>query len=288
MGLSPYFNHGDNNSPESKLLEDVVVESIQIMGHLCYYMPREEFDDTDFIFGENVDSRFEKAYAMEMYLANVEGFEGDGDFFSKFGLEMRETTNVIVARRTFSKYVPSVSRPRPREGDLVYVPLLQRIFEIKFVEEELNFFSVGKRDPYIYELRAEVFRFSNENIDTGVAEIDAIIDAVSYTVELSLTGGNTLDYTKGEIVYQGSNLSVATATAEVSRWERANSLLYIINTKGAFGANTVVGVTSNAQYTVTTADGLGAHTNADWFDNKLLQDQANTILQPTFNPFGEP
>jgi hypothetical protein len=175
MGTNHYFN---NFSPgvinEQRLLEDMIVESIQIMGHDCWYIPRDAYDTVDQILGESVNAKFTRAYAIESYIANVEGYEGDGDFFSKFGLDIRDTSNFIVSYRSFNRYIPSVITVRPREGDLIYVPLMRKLFEIKYVEEELLFFSLGKRHPYIYELRCEVFRYSNENIITGVEEVDEV------------------------------------------------------------------------------------------------------------------
>ena len=134
-------------------MEDVIVESIEIMGHGVYYIPRESFDQGDMIFGEYSKSFFKKAYMIEAYLANVEGFEGDGDFFSKFGLEIRDSSNFIISRRSFTRNLPTTMRHRPQEGDLIYVPVMHRIFEIKFIEKKLMFYSLGNREPYIYEMQ---------------------------------------------------------------------------------------------------------------------------------------
>ena len=106
MAVNRYFNNFPSQNRlnnEHRLMEDVIVESIQIMGHDVYYIPRDSYDDGDQIFGEYSKSRFTKAYSMESYIANVEGFEGDGDFFSKFGLEIRDTSNFVVSRRAFTK-----------------------------------------------------------------------------------------------------------------------------------------------------------------------------------------
>ena len=172
-------------------MEDVIVESIQIMGQNVYYIPRESFDAGDMVFGEYSKSRFNKAYQVEAYLANVEGFEGQSDFFSKFGLEIRDTSNFIISRRAFAKFIPSSMRYRPQEGDLLYIPVLHKMFEIKFVEQELMFHSLGKRLPYIYEMRCEAFRFSQDNIDTGVDEVDNVGMDNSYTIKINLLNGGT-------------------------------------------------------------------------------------------------
>ena len=107
MATSVYFNnYSAATLNQQRLLEDLIVESVKIHGHDVFYLPRESWDADDTIFGENVNSKFERAYNIEMYLANVEGYEGDGDFFSKFGLEIRDTSNFIVTRRSFDRYVP--------------------------------------------------------------------------------------------------------------------------------------------------------------------------------------
>lgn len=290
MATSQYFNNFSVATiGEQRLMEDVIVESIKIMGHDVWYIPREGFNETDFLFGENVQSKFERAYQIEMYLANVEGYEGDGDFFSKFGLEIRDTSNFVVSRKSFERYVPSALAIRPKEGDLVFVPLMRKLFEIKFVEEELMFFSLGKRNPYIYELRCELFRYSNESIDTGVDEIDEIEDRHSYAIQLDFSTG-TGNFIKSETVYQGANVNTAIAVGHVKEWDRTNTKLQIINIQGTFtpGSN-VRGETSNAVYVIQTQDDLEDFAVYDQYDNRNIQDEANTFIDFTdTNPFGRP
>ena len=271
-------------------MEDVIVESIKIMGHDVKYMPREAYDSTDDIIGESPQAKFNRAYTMEMYLANVEGYEGDGDFFSKFGLEIRDTSNFVVSRRTFERYLPSTIAARPREGDLIFVPLLGKIFEIKFVEEELMFFALGKRTPYIYELRCEVFRYSQEDFNTGDSEIDDIEHQIGYTIALNLGAGSG-NYHIDEIVYQGSNATTgATVTAQVKDWNASTKVLEVINIKGVFAAATQVkGNTSNTIDTVTSYDDLADLIDNDDSDNRVIQTEANNFIDLTeINPFGVP
>ena len=238
------------------------------MGHDVYYMPREQWSQVDQVFGENVNSLFDKAYKIDMYLVNVENWLGDGDFFSKFGVEIRDKTNLIVARRTFEKYIPNSIAIRPREGDLIYVPVMDKIFEISFVEEDLMFFSGGNRAPYIYELRCEAFRYANENLDTGIPEIDDIENKSTYTIEVEVDG--TGNYQLGEIVYQGTDYANATMTATVSSWDPANNEVYLIDIKGAVqSGNSIIGYTSNTHNDVSAIDTMGDHVYYDLFDNKL-------------------
>lgn len=249
-------------------------------------MPREDWDETDMLFGENVNSKFERAYQMEMYVNNVDGFQGDQDFFSKFGLEIRDNANFVVGRQTFEKYVPANITLRPREGDLIWVPVMNRLFEIKFVEEESHMFAIGNKLPYVYELRCELFRYSGEGLNTGVGEIDKIEDLSTYTVQMVVTGNG--DFIIGETVYQGANLAYATMTANVSNWFGANTELYLIDIKGEISNNqSITGVTSNTVYMVTLVDTLADHVYYDSFDNRLIQDEANAIIDfSETNPFG--
>lgn len=290
MATSHYFNNfsGAMNN-QQRLMEDVIVESIKIMGHDCWYVPRDGFDPTDPIFGENPQSKFERAYHIEMYLANVEGFEGDGDYFSKFGLEIRDTSNFICSRRSFEKYVPAAVTIRPREGDLIYVPTLRRLFEIKFIEHQLMFYSLGNRSPYIYEMRAELFRFSQENINTGVEEIDSIEQTKGYAIELNLTTGSG-NYYSQEIVYQGANANSSTASAYVKSWDPNSKVLQLYSIVGDFSTTgAIIGTESGASYTTVQVDTMGDYLDYDTYDNKPLQDQATTILTHNENnPFGNP
>ena len=291
MATSVYFNSfSPSMINEKRLLEDLLVESIQIMGHDCYYIPRDSYNGDDEIFGETKNAKFTRAYTMEMYIANVEGYEGDGDFFSKFGLDIRDTSNFVVAARTFRKYIPSNIAFRPREGDLIYIPVMQKLFEIKFVEEELLFFSLGNRNPYIYELRCELFRFSDENIETGVEEVDEVAVDNSYTIELSLGPGNDLYYNIGEDVYQGANLANALAKAVVSDYNPTTKKINLQNIVGTFAVGTpLVGQTTNASFSVVSTDVLGDYVFYDLSDNKNLQTEAALFIDLSeINPFGMP
>jgi hypothetical protein len=290
MATSVYFNNfSPASTNEQRLMEDNIVESIKIMGHDCWYVPREGFNEVDSLYGENPQSKFERAYNIEMYLANVEGYEGDGDFFSKFGVEIRDTSNFIVSRKSFERYVPSNIATRPREGDLVFVPALQKLFEIKFIEEELMFFSLGNRKPYIYEMRCELFRYSQESINTGVDDIDHVEHTLAYAIEIDVING-TGNYHIEERVYQGANLAYSTASADVKDWDRTTKKLTLMNVKGSFSANAnVIGVSSNTRYSLVTKDELGDYLDYDTYDNKILQTEGDAII--TFdenNPFGDP
>lgn len=259
-----------------------------MFGHDVQYIPRESLTSIDNLFGEDVTSHFTKSYTLDMYLANVEGYEGDGDFFSKFGLEIRDSSNFVVSWRTFNKYVPTAVRPCPREGDLIYVPVFQKLFEIKFVEEELMFFALGRNNPYLYELRCELFRYSNENISTGIDDVDGVADDSSYTVEISL-GAGANNYSIGETVYQG-NVAAPEFSAKLTDWNPVLKTIKVINTVGVVNIGAVIiGSTSNTRYTTNIEEDMEPVVRDDNYDNRLIQTEANTIIDFTeSNIFGAP
>ncbi len=276
-------------------MEDLIVESIQIMGHNVYYIPRESFDEGDMIFGEYKNSAFKKAYLIEAYLLNVGGHEGQQDFFSKFGLEIRDNDNFVISRRSVRSIMPGSIRQRPQEGDLVYVPILHKMFEVKFVEHEVMFHQIGKKLPYVYELKCEAFRASQEQIATGIDEVDQVGTDNLYTININLVPSaniSPIDYFMGETVYQSSNSNInsAYAQATVKQWFASNNTLQLYNIVGQFTNNyTIIGNTSNAIYTTINVDTISDLSEYDMFDNKQLNTDAGEILDLSeFNPFGTP
>lgn len=295
MPVSGYFNNfpGQNRLlNEHRLMEDVIVESIQIMGHNVYYIPRESFDNMDIIFGESTKVRFNRAYLIEAYIANVEGFEGDGDFFSKFGLEIRDNSNFIISRRSFEKIVPSTLRTRPQEGDLVWVPVMHRMFEVKFIEKKLMFFSLGNRHPFVYEMRCEDFRYSEEKIDTGIEDIDAVEEENAYTIKLNLATSGTGNFAHDEIVYQSPDGTWAnnTAYAHVSQWYKSNGMMLVFDVTGSFANGTpLYGNTSGAVFNTITMDDRSDLNKYDLEDNEYFNSDTTLILDLSeLNPFGVP
>lgn len=174
-----YFNN-HAFSGEQNLIEDLIIESIKIYGVDCYYIPRTVVDE-DLVFGEDTLSKFDDAYLIEMYIKSVDGFEGEGDFLSKFNVEIRDEMVLTVSRRRFSEEISLADTTkdigRPAEGDLIYFPLNNKVFEVKFVEHEAVFYQMGSLQTY--DLRCELFEYSHERLDTGIAAIDTIEDAYS-------------------------------------------------------------------------------------------------------------
>jgi hypothetical protein len=166
---------------EQQLIDDLVVESIKIYGHDLYYIPR-TLVKVDSILTEDTISEFNSCYLLEMYIKNVEGFGGQGDFLSKFNLQINDTVTFTVSRRIFNEEVGSyTSQVRPKEGDLIYFPLNKKLFEIKFVEHEAIFYQLGSLQTF--DIQCELFVYNNEKLNTGIQEIDNI--QKNYSTSLS-------------------------------------------------------------------------------------------------------
>lgn len=157
---------------EQTLIEDLVIESIRIYGIDTWYIIRDRQNHDD-ILNEDDLPVFTEAYQAEMYVKNVDGFEGEGDFLSKFGLQIRDSMTMTLAIRVFDQEIGfNTTLTRPREGDLLYFPLNNKMFEIMHVEHEAIFYQMGSLQTY--DLRCELFEFSNERFETGVLEIDTL------------------------------------------------------------------------------------------------------------------
>jgi len=291
MPTNLYFNNFPKNiTSEQLLVEDLVIESLKIHGMDVYYLPRSSRDSVDYIFGEDTLKQYVAAYPLEMYLENVTGMEGEGDFISKFGLEIRDEVQLLVSRRRFAATVPQI---RPNEGDLIYVPLVQNFFEITFVEHENDqamFYTLGRGrggNVYVYGLKLKQFVFSNEIIETGITEIDEQIRDEYPRTKITISAGSGT-YLNDEFVYVGSNLSVATAQALVYDFV-PNTYLEVYRTIGTFGSGTLKGNTSNAQWTISTVDTMTVMNTAfeDIQDNARIEAESDGIIDWTeTNPFG--
>lgn len=165
-----------------------MIESIKNKGVDVYYIPR-RFRKLDQVFGEDILSHFDVSFPIEMYLETFNGFEGEREIVSKFGIEVRDSMSLVVAKKRFqqeSSKVPSMSdRPieldAPMMGDLIYFPMTKGLFEIKYVDNKQVFFQGGKL--YTYRLDCELFKYSYEEIDTGVSEIDDIEDNIVQQID---------------------------------------------------------------------------------------------------------
>lgn len=192
MALNPFFLHGSQS--EQRLVQELINEELRMYGVEVIYIPR-KFVRKETILKEISSSKFDDNYAIEAYLNNVDGYTGQGDILSKFGVSLKDELSLTISRERFEDFISpflNVNDPeihlatRPREGDLIYFPLGQRLFEVKFVEHEVNFYQLGKL--YVYELKCELFEYEDEVIDTSINEIDTQVQEEGYITSLNLIG----------------------------------------------------------------------------------------------------
>ena len=287
MPTNTYFRNFDARN-EQELLHSLVTESIQIYGHDVNYIPRTLVNE-DTILGEDSISEYKDAYSIEMYIKSVDGFEGEGDLISKFGLEIRDQIVFSVARRAFEGLDIGV---RPKEGDLIYFPLTEKLFQIMFVEHETPFYQTGALPTF--DLTCELFTYSDEKIDTGVEEVDVIEQKQSLvrTFELESVSGT---FTEGETVTGGTS----SKTAEVARWDASTKYLYLINLTGNFSVGEIItgadslatGTYSSSQSTTETSETLQTIDNStsdQVSSNKQFEIDADSVFDfSESNPFGD-
>ena len=182
MPVNHYFQSGNGigNDAEKRLHEDLIIEGLKIYGQDCFYLPR-TLVNKDLVLGEDTLSKFDQSYMLEMYIETTEGFAGEQELVSKFGLEIRDDTTFVIAKRRWQNQVDNqavqIVDGRPNEGDLIYVPLMNSFFEIQFVEDQEPFFQLGNLP--VYKLKTTKFEYSSEKIDTGRSEIDVAEDRLS-------------------------------------------------------------------------------------------------------------
>jgi len=200
MATSVYFNNYGSHA-EQRVIEDLIVESIKIMGFDAFYLPNDNDAARDLLFGEDPTKKFRTAFPLELYLSSSTEYMGEKEFFSKFGLEIKNNVNVILSKRSFSQRVQQNNFSRPREGDLIYIPFLNgtgEIYEIKFTNQTKDFFMLGRKVPYFYELELEKFKYAQEVIETGVDSIDNIVLDSGYTINLNVIKDAKTTYTSLE------------------------------------------------------------------------------------------
>lgn len=283
MALNPYFTQGTTG--EQGLIEDLVIEQIKMFGKNVYYIPRTLVKE-DTVFGEDTLSSFNGAFQIEAYLEDAVGFRGDKDMFSKFGLRISDQATFIISQKRFTQAVDDnatlIVEGRPNEGDLIHFPMVGKTFEIQYVEHEVPFFQLGKM--YVWGLRCELFEYSDEDINTGIEEIDALEVNFANAITLTMLSGGTGEYTPGETVTG----SVTNTTADVKSWDPDTGKLIVYNRSGRFTIpESITGNTSLASWTTSNYNTLN-NPNDEYDDNYNIEIQADAIIDFTeTNPFGE-
>ena len=197
MALNPFFLQG--TASEQRLVQDIINEHLRFHGIEITYIPR-KYVNKKTIIEEVQSSRFDDNFAIEAYLNNYDGYGGAGDILTKFGMSIRDEVVLTISKERFEDFIAPfmagldnetgegeiILSTRPREGDLIYFPLGQRLFEVKYVEHENPFFQLGKN--YVYELKCELFEYEDEIIDTSIDEIDTQVQDEGYITTLQLIG----------------------------------------------------------------------------------------------------
>ena len=284
MALSKFLSHSKyvQNTNEHYLVQSMVDESIKNFGIDVQYLPRTQ-NNIDTILNDAETSSFSTAYTMEVYLGTLEGFGGQ-DQIGQFGFEVRDTADFIISMKTFDTIVTTADSTilRPREGDLIYLPFSKQLFELTFVEDEQPFFQLGKN--YVYQVSTALFRYEDEDFDTGDADIDVIETNLAQRTVLTLQAGGTGTFVAGETVTQA--LAAGSVVAEVLTF--VGTTLTVIDRSGNFiASNSIPITTSSASWTIT---GVDTNTMADdpISDNLEFETAGTSVIDFTeTNPFGE-
>ena len=310
MPRNVYFSQAVKS--EQNLYEDLIIESLGIYGQDVYYIPR-TIVNRDSILNEDPASTFDDAFLMEMYIENTEGFEGEGDLYSKFGLQIKDTATFIVSRRRWDDrvgpYSSQVENPKPMEGDLVFLPMTNSFFEINFVEDEQPFYQLSNLP--VYKLECSLFEYNDEDFETGVESIDTATSKAAYQlpIDVTITGGNHFEV--GEIVKQiitpaAGETPAVEVFGEVQQRQKPSNILsklWISNigTTGSTDAKTftvggtLTGVTSGYTGTIATVySDVTNQSGTSWAADEESQNVDFEITADGFidfsesNPFGDP
>ena len=287
MATNPYFNHHGTNSPDNRLIENLMIESIKTYGIDVDYLPS-TLNNEDTLLGEDASASYNSAHTIEMYIKTVDGFEGSGDFIAKWGLQIKDQITFTVAKRRWQELGLSTDgRAKiPHEGDLIYFPITKAIFQILFIEDEAIFYQTGQLQSY--DMLCEMFTYSDQNFDTGIDVLDAIERTHSYSVDFTMDSGSG-NYTVGETVYQGASLAAATVKGEVGSWNSTDKILNLLNMTGNFsGTVNIIGDSSSASYSISSFDAQQSAANtAATSSNVEIEAAADAIIDFTEgNPFG--
>jgi hypothetical protein len=296
-----YFSHGTRN--EQMLVEDLIIESLRLYGNEVFYIPR-TLVSKDNVLGEDRLSEFKSSFPIEMYFENVDSYGGQGAFIQKFGLMIEQSATLVVARRRWDQFVGrygvTTVPTRPNEGDLIYFPLTHALFEIKFVQHQDPFYQLGKL--YVYKLQVELFQYSSERIDTGIAEVDAFETLKTFStnatrskygqvVSIQVTNNGSGYTSAPTVTFTSSSGFGATATAVLGTGSNSGKVVSVsINDGGQLYQSAPVvqfsGGGGSGAVAVSTIE-VDIDKVESFGDNNTFKDQAKDILFNENNPFGE-
>jgi hypothetical protein len=291
MATNLYFNQKVRS--EQILYEDIVIESLKMYGQDVYYLPRDLVNE-DKILGEDVPSRFNSSYKVEMYIENTEGFDGEGDLFTKFGVEIRDQATFVISRRrwahTVKRFDNELSSVRPLEGDVIYLPLSNSLFQIMAVEHEQPFYQLSNLP--VFKLRCELFEYGGEDIDTGVQVIDDIADKHAFEYRLLIDSASK-GWDIGDTITQTLSTGVI-MSGEISYRNDSDLTLGVIHS-GANDGLYHTWVSGRPVYSDSSVANVVTVTE----NNQLSENEKNTFFDTTqtdlgfldfseSNPFGDP
>lgn len=293
MPTNHYFSKG--TITEQYLYEDLVIEALQIYGHDVYYLPR-KLVNKDQLFGEDPLSSFNDAYSIEMYMETVEGYEGEKELVSRFGLEIRDETTFVVSRRRWLDLVGHdsnlITSVRPGEGDWIYMPNVRRLFEISFVDIDDPFYQIDNLP--VYKLYCRTVEYSSERLDTGIDAIDDIeTDTTGDALQWQFLSeqGTTTNYVENIELERGTDL-YTTGSVELETATDGGTGVLTGETETGFGSIMTEESTSkysffiiNEEYTITTSDPLADN---DWIEDAVTSSTDPVLDFSEKNPFGEP
>ena len=242
MALNPFFLQGSQS--EQRLVQNLINEQLKIYGVEVTYIPR-KFVRKQTIIKEVQSSAFDDNFLLEAYLNTYEGYSGQGDIMTKFGVSLRDEVTLTISRERFEDFISPFLESdddyelasRPREGDIIFFPLGARLFEVKFVEHEEPFYQLGKN--YVYQLKCELFEYEDEVLDTGIDVIDSQLEDLGYISTLQLIGSGT----------------TATANAQINPSGRGYIREIVLNNDGS-------GYTSTPNVAISTAPNIAGNVNA--------------------------
>ena len=245
MPRNVYFSQAVRS--EQNLYEDLVIESLKIFGQDVYYIPR-TLINRDNILGEDPAAQFDDAYLMEAYIENVDGFEGAGDLYQKFGIEVRDEANFVISRKVWNGNVGLYEAlDKPREGDLLFLPMTNSFFEITFVEDDKPFYQLSNLP--VYKLTCSLFEYNDEDFDTGIDEIDRKLGDEAYQIVMDYATINNEHFKEGEIVTQVLQTEEEAEDGEtvIEVFGRVQSIEKISNIKGQISISNI-GVSGSDDY----------------------------------------
>ena len=272
MARNVYFSQAVKS--EQNLYEDLVIESLKIYGQDVYYLPR-TIVTRDKILGEATNSKFNDAYIIEAYIEDIEGFAGSGDLYSKFGLEIRDEATFVISKRQWNKLIGvwnnDLDYPVPSEGDILFLPMTNKFFEIMFVEHEQPFYQLSNLP--VYKLQCALYEYNEEDFETGIDAIDITQQKLSYQETIDYSTSSNAHFSVGEIVSQVVSSGI-TVKGEVQT---------VVKTSATVGSITVsnigvTGTTTATDYIVSPTIGLvGGTSSVTAYITKLYDIGDNSV-----------